>query len=121
MRNYLKKVMKKEKGFTLVELLAVIVILGVILAIAIPSVGNVIKNAQEDSRAASVKLIENAARLADIAGDWDLVDDNDDGVLSVTELKNAGYLEDEPVIPGTDDPYAGTVDKNYVYSGEPTS
>ncbi|MDO4377223.1 MAG: prepilin-type N-terminal cleavage/methylation domain-containing protein, partial [bacterium] len=32
--------MKKEKGFTLVELLAVIVIIAIILAIAIPTISN---------------------------------------------------------------------------------
>ena len=35
--------MKNKKGFTLVELLAVIVILGVLLMIAVPAVQNVIK------------------------------------------------------------------------------
>ncbi len=38
----LKKLLKNQKGFTLVELLAVIVILGIIAAIAIPSIGNII-------------------------------------------------------------------------------
>ncbi|MDZ7835812.1 MAG: type II secretion system protein [Alkalibacterium sp.] len=42
MRNKIRQLMKKEEGFTLVELLAVIVILGIILAIAIPSIGGVI-------------------------------------------------------------------------------
>ena len=32
--------MKKEKGFTLVELLAVIVIIAIVLAIAIPTISN---------------------------------------------------------------------------------
>lgn len=35
----IKKLLKNQKGFTLVELLAVIVILGIIAAIAIPSIG----------------------------------------------------------------------------------
>ena len=37
---------KKKKAFTLVELLAVIVILAVILVIAIPQIMNVIKTAR---------------------------------------------------------------------------
>jgi type IV pilus assembly protein PilA len=38
--------MKKNKGFTLVELLAVIVILAIILAIAIPGIGLIINNSK---------------------------------------------------------------------------
>ena len=38
--------MKKKKGFTLVELLAVIVILAVILIIAMPKISDVIKNSK---------------------------------------------------------------------------
>ena len=45
MRNKIKQLLKKEGGFTLVELLAVIVILGFIVAISIPLIGNVIEGA----------------------------------------------------------------------------
>lgn len=41
--------MKKRKGFTLVELLAVIVVLAIILIFAIPIVQRVMRNAQENA------------------------------------------------------------------------
>ena len=53
--------MKKKKGFTLVELLAVIVILAVILVIAIPQIINVIKSARISSFKDSAILIATNA------------------------------------------------------------
>jgi type IV pilus assembly protein PilA len=41
--------MKKKKGFTLVELLAVIVILAIIMIIAIPAVLNTMQTARKKS------------------------------------------------------------------------
>jgi type IV pilus assembly protein PilA len=46
-----------KKGFTLVELLAVIVILAVILAIAVPSISSMMNNAKKSSFEDNVKLI----------------------------------------------------------------
>ena len=53
--------MKKKKGFTLVELLAVIVILVVILIIAMPKISDVIKNSKESSLETTAKLIASQA------------------------------------------------------------
>lgn len=47
----------KNKGFTLVELLAVIVILSIILAIAIPTIGNLIANSKKSMFGNSSKMI----------------------------------------------------------------
>jgi type IV pilus assembly protein PilA len=55
--------MNKEEGFILVELLTVIVILRVVVAIAIPTVGSVIDRAETDSNEAKATLIEDTARL----------------------------------------------------------
>lgn len=49
--------MKKIKGFTLVELLAVIVILAVILVIAVPKITDTIKNSKIASFESSAKTI----------------------------------------------------------------
>ena len=52
---------KKVKGFTLVELLAVIVILAVILVIAMPKINEVIKKTRLSSLEATTKMIINSA------------------------------------------------------------
>ena len=59
----LRRLFKNQKGFTLVELLAVIVILGIIAAIAIPSIGNIIDNSKEDAHEANAEMVVSAARL----------------------------------------------------------
>jgi type IV pilus assembly protein PilA len=47
----------KKNGFTLVELLAVIVILAIILAIAIPSISTMMNNASRNALESSAKLV----------------------------------------------------------------
>ena len=53
--------MQKKKGFTLVELLAVIVILAVILVIAVPQIMSVIESARKGSIESTAKLIAEGA------------------------------------------------------------
>jgi type IV pilus assembly protein PilA len=60
----LKKKMKDQRGLTLIELLAVIVILGIIAAIAVPAIGGLIDKTKEDAKVAEAIAIINAAKLA---------------------------------------------------------
>ena len=55
---------KNKKAFTLVELLAVIVILAVILVIAVPSIMDTIKESRKGALASSAKLIASSAETA---------------------------------------------------------
>lgn len=54
---------RNKNGFTLVELLAVIVILAIILIIAVPGVLTIIDNSRKDSLISTAKTIKDATRL----------------------------------------------------------
>ena len=53
----MKKILKNKKGFTLVELLAVIVILAIIMVIATQQIGKVIAGARADSFVESYQMV----------------------------------------------------------------
>ena len=59
----------KRNGFTLVELLAVIVILAVILVIAVPQIMNVITESRKGALISSAKLIAGTAETAKLSND----------------------------------------------------
>ncbi|HBV97077.1 MAG TPA: prepilin-type cleavage/methylation domain-containing protein [Desulfotomaculum sp.] len=52
--------MKNQKGFTLVELMVVVVIIGVLVAIAVPVYNNVTGNANRNAVAANLRTIDGA-------------------------------------------------------------
>ncbi|WP_226036528.1 competence type IV pilus major pilin ComGC [Aquibacillus saliphilus] len=109
----MKKAFKKlnnAKGFTLVELLAVIVILGIIVAIAVPAIGNIIDNAETKADEAQVELILDAARLADANDDFG--DNDTDSEMSVSELVSNGYLTENATSTSDNELPKGTVKKN---------
>lgn len=55
--------LRKRKGFTLIELIVVIVILGLLVAILVPSVSNAKNRAQEVARDMAEKKLYEAAVL----------------------------------------------------------
>ena len=77
--------MKSRKGFTLVELIGVIVILAIIIAITVPSYMKIKKNVDENNYKNKINLIE-------IAGQKFAEDTNITAVF-VKELVENGYLE----------------------------
>lgn len=55
--------MKKNKGFTLVELLAVVTLLAAIILIGVPSIINTLKNIEDRETEDFEKILKNAAEL----------------------------------------------------------
>lgn len=59
----MKRFFKNKKGFTLIELIVVIAILGILSAIAIPRLSGFQDNAKHQTNEANRKMIENACKL----------------------------------------------------------
>ena len=68
MKNELRN--KKKKGFTLIELIVVIVILGILAAIAIPRFTSTLSDSKQDADEATARTIVSALTLAEASGDF---------------------------------------------------
>ena len=80
-----------KKGFTLVELLAVIVILAIILAIAVPTISSLINNSKTNTIGSSAKMILNAIRLKELEDpSFDATTINETN-LSTLNISNTDY------------------------------
>jgi len=88
-----KKLLKNQKGLTLIELLAVVVILAIVAAIAIPAIGNIIENSRYTAVKADATNIINAANLyyTDTPGA--------SGSVTATDLIKFGFLKSTGKLP----------------------
>ncbi len=96
----------KNRGFTLVELLAVIVILTMLVFITTISVGNIISNSKQSLLSEQEKTIEEAAKIYYLkeGGTATPV------CVNLSDLIEKGYIDGKEVIdPKTSEPMVGSV------------
>ncbi|UFT97929.1 prepilin-type N-terminal cleavage/methylation domain-containing protein [Radiobacillus kanasensis] len=122
MLQTLKKLWKRERGFTLVELLAVIAILAIITAIAIPGISTIITKAKGDVTESQEELFEEAARLADANGlaVEDVNNGNNKGYEIDTLITNDYIENDEDLAGNWDGAYVLVENGEYTFNAKGT-
>lgn len=63
MLKKIRKMLKSQEGFTLVELMIVVVILGILAGVGIQQYGNVQERARQGVDKTNIKMIANAVRM----------------------------------------------------------
>ncbi|KKY00042.1 hypothetical protein VN21_16405 [Paraclostridium benzoelyticum] len=86
-----KIIMKKRRGFTLIELVIVVAILGVLSSIALVKFGDVEKNSKINADYVTANNIATAAKIA-------INSDVSEDEISIDYLVKNNYLEGKPKV-----------------------
>lgn len=106
MLKKLRKMLKKQEGFTLVELMIVVVILGILAGIGVQQYVNVQERAKGAAHNANLRIISSAANMyvmLEGSSPESITALNED----ITLLETKGYLQEVPVNPFGEDEVEG--------------
>lgn len=91
--------MENKKGFTLIELILVILLLSIIALISVPVITGIIKDAKDKSYQQQISGIVNAARtyMSKYPEKLPIEDELGSSCVSIVELQKAGVLENKDI------------------------
>lgn len=107
--NRIEMINMKKNGFTLIEILAVIIILGVISLIAMPVVTNSLKESKDDLYDVQISNIRESAKTwaADNINTLP-TEANESVIVTLKTLQEDGYIDEEIKNPKTNELFSTT-------------
>ena len=97
-----------KKGFTLVELMAIVLIVGIVALVIIPNIDRVIERHRQNSYDSQVRTIELAANNFAIDNiNINTIEEDEFVYITLAQLKIGGYITDDIINPITRNPFSG--------------